>query len=143
MPTHAEHRYLPYSQKELFELVAAVERYPEFLPWCVGARIKSRKDNELLADLVIGFKMIRERFTSLVKLDRPGLRIDVTYTEGPFRYLDSKWTFSPEGQGTRVRFDIDFKISNPMIAAVAEPAFASKQREIVDAFMDEAERRFG
>src|SRR3546814_14628246 len=71
MPTHAERRFLPYTQEQLFALVAEVERYPEFLPWCIAARIRSRQDNVVVADLVIGFKMVRERFTSRVTLDPP------------------------------------------------------------------------
>ncbi len=71
MPTHAERRLLPYAPEQLFDLVADVERYPEFLPWCLGARIRERKGNEIVADLLIGFKMVRERFTSRVVLDRP------------------------------------------------------------------------
>src|SRR5699024_11114652 len=91
MPTHAERRRLPYRPEQLYDLVADVERYPAFLPWCLGARIKRREGNTLIADLVIGFKMIRERFTSRVVLhddtEAPNLRIDVTYVQGPFKYL--------------------------------------------------------
>jgi len=81
MPTHAEKRVLPYTPEQLFDLVAQIERYPEFLPWCAAARIRSREGNAVVADLVIGFKMIRERYTSRVIIDRPR-RIDVTYLEG-------------------------------------------------------------
>ncbi|MBM3480497.1 MAG: type II toxin-antitoxin system RatA family toxin, partial [Alphaproteobacteria bacterium] len=87
MPTHAEKRLLPYSPEQLFDLVAQVERYPEFLPWCLAARIRSRSEDAVVADLVIGFRMIRERFTSHVRLDR-ARRIDVRYADGPFKYLD-------------------------------------------------------
>src|SRR3546814_19489228 len=90
MPTHAEKRFLPYRPGQLFELVAEVDKYPEFLPWCIAARIRERRDDLLIADLVIGFKGIRERFTSRVKLDRPDLRIDVSYDQGPFRYLNNQ-----------------------------------------------------
>ena len=78
MPTHAEKRHLPYRPQQLFDLVADIERYPEFLPWCVGARIRSRTEREIVADLMIGFRLIRERFTSRVTLDRERNRIDVT-----------------------------------------------------------------
>ena len=71
MPTHAERRKLPYAPEQLFELVADVERYPEFLPWCVGARVRERKPTLVVADLLIGYRMVRERFTSRVTLDRP------------------------------------------------------------------------
>ena len=92
MPTHAEQRVLPYTPEQLFALVADIERYPEFLPWCVGARIRERRPDLVVADLIIGFRMFRERFTSRVTLDPPG-RIDVTYAEGPFRYLNNHWIF--------------------------------------------------
>src|SRR5712671_4992679 len=88
MPTHAEQRVLPYTPEQLFALVADIERYPEFLPWCIGARIRERKPDLVVADLIIGFRMFRERFTSRVALDPPR-RIDVAYTEGPFRYLNN------------------------------------------------------
>src|SRR5271156_5538748 len=90
MPTHAEQRVLPYTPEQLFDLVADIERYPEFLPWCLGARIRDRQGDEITADLAIGFKVYRERFTSHVVLMRPG-RIHVTYSEGPFRYLQNEW----------------------------------------------------
>ena len=80
MPTHAEKRILPYSPEQMFDLVAQVERYPEFLPWCIAARIRQKDDKLLVADLIIGFKMIRERFTSRVEFDRPR-RIDVRMQE--------------------------------------------------------------
>ena len=88
-------RCLPYTREQLFDLVADIERYPEFLPWCVGARIRERRGNEIVADLLIGYKMVRERFTSRVVLSRPD-RIDVSYSEGPFKYLNNHWLFEPQ-----------------------------------------------
>ncbi|HTC18378.1 MAG TPA: type II toxin-antitoxin system RatA family toxin, partial [Stellaceae bacterium] len=78
MPTHAEKRFLPYTPEQVFDLVADIERYPEFLPWCVGARVRERTPGLVVADLLIGYRMVRERFTSRVILDRPR-RIDVSY----------------------------------------------------------------
>jgi ribosome-associated toxin RatA of RatAB toxin-antitoxin module len=92
MPTHAEQRVLPYTPEQLFALVADIERYPEFLPWCVGARVRERRPDLIVADLIIGFRMFRERFTSRVTLDPPH-RIDVSYAEGPFKYLNNHWIF--------------------------------------------------
>ena len=83
---------MPHTPEQLYALVADIERYPEFLPWCVGARIRERRDNVILADLIIGFSMFRERFTSRVTLNPP-YRIDVAYTEGPFKYLNNHWIF--------------------------------------------------
>ena len=103
----------------------------------------TRRPAALLAKMTIQFGPITQSYTSRVVADPQALTITAKAVDGPFAYLDSKWTFTPEGQGTRVRFDIDFKMSNPLIAAVAEPAFAAKQDEIIDAFADEADRRFG
>ena len=111
MPTHAEQRVLPYTPEQLFALVADIERYPEFLPWCIGARIKERQPNLVVADLIIGFKVFRERFTSRVVLDPPG-KIDVTYAEGPFRYLDNHWTFERAPEGCRIGFFVDFEFKS-------------------------------
>jgi coenzyme Q-binding protein COQ10 len=144
MPTHAEQRLLPYTPEQLFDLVADIERYPEFLPWCVGARIKSREENLLIADLVIGFKMIRERFTSRVTLDRPNLRIDVAYTEGPFRYLDNHWTFRPEpGGSTRLDFFVDFEFKSILLQKIIGALFNEAVRRMVAAFEARAKQLYG
>src|ERR1700729_2617729 len=90
MPTHAERQVVPYAPEQLFDLVADVGSYPKFLPWCVGARVRSRTDTQLLADLTIGFGPFRENFTSRVTLDRPN-RVVVKYENGPFRYLNNQW----------------------------------------------------
>jgi coenzyme Q-binding protein COQ10 len=93
--------------------------------------------------MTIQFGPISQAYTSRVVANRSDHTITAKAIDGPFAYLDSKWTFEPEGTGTRIRFDIAFKFSNPLIASVAEPAFAAKQDEIMDAFVDEADRRFG
>ena len=109
MPTHAEQRHLPYSQKQLFELVAAVERYPEFLPWCTAARITKRSGNVFHADLVVRFKVFQERFVSKVTL-HPHALIDVEYINGPFRYLNNHWRFiETDDGGCTIDFYVDFE----------------------------------
>src|SRR5579875_2931168 len=94
MPTHAERQLVPYRPEQLFDLGADVGRYPEFLPWCVGARVRSRTETEETADLTIGFGPFRESFTSRVTLERP-TRVRVRYEKGPFRYLNNQWEFIP------------------------------------------------
>ena len=94
MPTHAERQIVPYRPDQLFDLVADVGKYPQFLPWCVAARVRSRTERELVADLTIGFGPFRETFTSRVTLDRPQ-RVKVRYETGPFRYLNNQWEFAP------------------------------------------------
>ena len=109
-----EKRHLPYTPTQLFDLVSDIERYPEFLPWCVGARIRQRDGNVLIADLMIGFKMVRERFTSKVTLGPR--RIDVVYTEGPFKYLNNHWIFEAAGDGgTNIDFYVDFEFRSKVL----------------------------
>lgn len=135
MPTHAEQRVLPYTPQQLFDLVADVEKYPEFLPWCVGARIRRRTGNVIVADLVIGFKMIRERFTSEVTLSPDDLRIDVRYLDGPFRYLNNHWLFLDHGDnGCLIDFYIDFEFRTRLLQRIMEPLFNEAVRRMVRAF---------
>ncbi|MCU0838936.1 MAG: type II toxin-antitoxin system RatA family toxin [Rhodospirillales bacterium] len=135
MPTHAEKRRLPYSCEQIFDLVASVDRYPEFLPWCVASRIRRREGpNAFVADLVIGFKMVRERFTSRVGLTRPH-RIDVTYHEGPFRYLTNHWMFAPDGEGgCIIDFYIDFEFRSRTLQTLMGPLFNEAVQRMVNAF---------
>jgi coenzyme Q-binding protein COQ10 len=133
MPTHAEQRFLPYAPEELFDLVADVERYPEFLPWCVGARVLKREDNLIFADLMIGFKMIRETFSSKVTLSAPG-RIDVDYLKGPFKHLKNHWEFKPHPDGCLIDFYIDFEFRSRLLRNLIEPLFNEAVRRMVSAF---------
>ena len=142
MPTHAEERVLPYTPEQLFALVAEVERYPEFLPWCVGARIKERRQDLIVADLIIGFRMFRERFTSRVSLDRP-CRIDVAYADGPFRYLNNHWTFAPHPGGCRVDFFVDFEFKSRLLQKVIEVLFGEAVLRMVGAFEKRARDLYG
>ena len=143
MPTHAERRKLPYAPEQLFELVADVERYPDFLPWCVGARVRERKPTLVVADLLIGYRMVRERFTSRVTLDRPG-RIDVSYSDGPFRYLDNHWLFEPLAEGgTMLDFYVDFEFRSRMLQKVIEVLFNEAVKRMVSAFETRARRLYG
>lgn len=134
---------MPYAPAQLFDLVADIERYPEFLPWCVAARIRKREGEVIHADLVIGFKMIRERFTSRVVLDRPG-RIDVSYAEGPFKYLRNYWKFEPASDGgTIIDFYVDFEFRSRMLQAVIGALFHEAVRRMVTAFEARAKALYG
>jgi coenzyme Q-binding protein COQ10 len=126
----------------MFDLVADVRRYPEFLPWCVGARIVSRTETEVVADLTIGFKMFRESFRSQVTLDRPG-RIQVRYLNGPFRYLNNQWRFLPHPNGTEVRFFVDFEFRSRLLQAVIGTVFEQAVRLMVRAFERRAMALYG
>ncbi len=143
MPTHAERRVLPYTPEQLYTLVAEVEHYPEFLPWCVAARIRERKENLITADLVIGFRMIRERFTSKVGLDPDGKKIHVTYAEGPFKYLNNHWRFEEHHDGCVIDFYVDFEFKSKLLQKMIEALFHEAVRRMVAAFETRAEDLYG
>ena len=143
MPTHAEQRILPYTQEQLFALVADVERYPDFLPWCVASRIRRRDGDVFFADLVIGFKMVRERFTSKVTLSRPD-RVDVTYTEGPFHHLNNHWVFRPQPDGnTEIDFYVDFEFRSKLLQTLIGALFNEAVKMMVSAFEKRARQLYG
>lgn len=146
MPTHAEKRVLPYQPRQLFELVADVGRYPEFLPWCLAARLRRREGKTITADLVVGFKMVRERFTSRVILHDEAeqhLRIDVTYVDGPFRYLNNHWLFLPHEEGCLLDFYVDFEFRSRLLQKVMQPLFNEAVRRMVGAFEARAKDLYG
>jgi coenzyme Q-binding protein COQ10 len=143
MPRHYEKRILPYSPFQLFELVADVERYPEFLPWCLGARVRKRDGPEILADLIIGFKVFRERYTSRVHLDRDAQRIDVKYSHGPFKHLENHWIFHPHEKGCELEFYIDFEFRSKLLQKVMEGLFHEAVRRMVRAFETRAKAVYG
>ena len=143
MPTHAEHRRVPYTPAQLFDLVADVERYPQFLPWCLAARISERQGNAITADLLIGFRMVRERFTSRVVLDRPR-RIDVSYSQGPFRYLNNHWEFIAEPDGScLIDFYVDFEFRSRLLQKIIEVLFHEAVKRMVGAFEARARQLYG
>jgi|TARA_R100000322_G_scaffold25934_4_gene16535 coenzyme Q-binding protein COQ10 len=148
MPAHEKTRDVPYSAEDMFALVAAIDRYPEFLPWCTGARIRRREIESgkevLLADLIVSYKVFREQFTSRVTLDKESRLIDVGYVQGPFSYLHNKWQFEPlPDGGCRIHFFIDFEFRSAtlqkMIGAVFSKAFA----KMMQAFIDRADELYG
>lgn len=143
MPDVFLERHVPHLPQRMFDLVSDLEAYPRFVPNCSAMDVREDAGGAVLAKMTVQFGPIKQAYTSRVVADPAAMTITAKAVDGPFAYLDSKWTFTPEGQGTRIRFDLDFKMSNPLVAAVAEPAFAAKQDEILDAFADEADRRFG
>ncbi|UXU73890.1 type II toxin-antitoxin system RatA family toxin [Paracoccus sp. SMMA_5_TC] len=149
MPQHHDNRNLPYTADQMYALVADIERYPEFLPWNTAARIRSRRPgpdgSEVVeADLVISFKVFRERFGSRVTLWPQKHRIDTEYLDGPFRYLKSGWRFEdlPQG-GCAVDFFVDFEFRNAILAKVIGVVFAEAMARIVRAFEDRARALYG
>jgi coenzyme Q-binding protein COQ10 len=142
MPTHAERQIVPYRPDQLFDLVADVGKYPQFLPWCVAARVRSRTKHELMADLTIGFGPFRESFTSRVTLDPPG-NIRVRYENGPFRYLNNQWVFLPHASGTEVDFFVEFEFRSRILQAAIGVVFNEAVRRMVGAFLKRARDIYG
>lgn len=138
MPTHAEKRTLPYTPEQLFALVADVEKYPQFLPWCLSCRILRRDGNTMFADLVIGYGLVREKFTSKVVMDEPGT-IRVEYMHGPLKYLSNKWDFirNPDGTCT-IDFYVDFEFKNAVFQKLMGVFFNELVRRMVGAFEERA-----
>jgi coenzyme Q-binding protein COQ10 len=138
MPAHAETRRLPYSPGQMFDLVADVARYPEFLPWTAAARVRSVTDHGdhkvMLADLIVSFKVFRESFGSRVTLWPGQGRIDTAYIDGPFRHLDSTWTFAPAEGGCEVGFRVDYEFRNRILQGVAGLFFNEAMQMVVRAF---------
>jgi coenzyme Q-binding protein COQ10 len=142
MPTHAETKLVAYRPDQIFDLVADVGKYPQFLPWCVAARVRSQTETELLADLTIGFGPFRETFSSRVDLDRPH-QVRVRYENGPFRYLKNQWTFSPDPKGCRVDFFVDFEFRSRLLQAAIGVVFNEAVRLMVRAFIKRARDVYG
>ena len=142
MPELKFSRSVPFTPKQMFSLVADLHSYPDFVPHCTGMNVSEGGNGDRLALMGINFGPVSQSYTSRVVIDKNLMSISADAIDGPFSFLISRWKFSPEGKGTKIRFEIDFEIANPMIAAIAEPAFAAKQDEILDAFMDEARRRY-
>jgi len=134
LPRHSETRRLPYTPEQMFDLVADVGRYGEFLPWVAAVRVRENNDSVMVADLVVGFKMLREKFTSRVEKDRPN-RIHVDYVDGPLAYLKNDWLFRPDGEGgTFVDFSVDFAFRSRIFETLAGQVFDRALRKMIGAF---------
>lgn len=134
MTAYKEKVVVPYTPEQMYELVAAVDRYPEFLPWCIGARILKRDGNVLYADLVIGWKVLRERFSSKVVLN-PTHSVQFDYTNGPLKYLHGDWRFTPTPQGgTLVEFQVDFEFKSRALSLVMGGVFSELVHRMVGAY---------
>ncbi len=138
MPRHTETRRLPYTPDQMFMLVGDVARYPDFLPWVSAIRIRSNSETHLVADMIVGFKGLRETFTSKVEKERPS-RIRVEYVDGPLKYLRNDWGFRPDGQGgCLVDFSVDFAFKNRVFEALAGQVFDRALRKMIGAFEERA-----
>lgn len=143
MPTHSERRHLPYTPEQVFDIVAQVEKYPAFLPWCKACRITRREGDTFFADLIVSFKVYRERFTSKVVLDRPR-QIDVEYIDGPFRYLKNRWRFEDDEKGgCVVDFFVDFEFKSRILQSLIGVLFNEAVQRMVRAFEGRADQLYG
>ena len=142
MPKHAETRHLPYTPEQMFDMVADVKRYPEFLPWVSAMRVRQDSDTATLADMIVGFKGLRETFTSKVEKVRPD-HIHVEYIDGPLKYLHNDWRFRSEEGGCAVDFAVDFQFKNRMFEMLAGQVFGVALRRRIGAFEDRAKVLYG
>lgn len=142
MPSHTESRVLPYKAEQLFDLVMDIEKYPEFLPWCVGARVNKRSRENLEADVIIGYKVFRERFSSRVHFER-AKSIEVEYMQGPMRNLYNRWEFKNVSGGCRVSFHVDFEMKTRLFETLVDQFFHRVLARMIDAFEARAAELYG
>ena len=142
MPQHSETRLLPYSPEQMFDLVADVARYPEFLPWVSAVRIRSDGTDRMVADMMVGFKGLRETFRSDVTKERPA-RVHVDYVEGPLKHLRNDWAFAPDRAGCRIDFAVDFQFRSRIFEAIAGQVFGAALRRMIGAFEERAAKLYG
>lgn len=143
MPSIREVKRLPFSAEQMFDLVADVDKYPEFLPWVVATRVRHDDEHTMTADMLVGFKALREKFTSRVEKDRPK-KIRVHYVDGPLRDLDNVWTFEAvEDGGCEIHFCVEFAFKSKMFEALAGQYIDRAFRKMVAAFETRAEALYG
>jgi coenzyme Q-binding protein COQ10 len=151
LPSFRDERRVRHKAEEMFDLVADVERYPEFVPLCKALRVRSRRPERdgremLIADMTVGYKVFRERFTSRVMLDKPRLRVVVKYIDGPFSHLENIWTFWDEpddGDVSRVGFFIDYEFRSRTLSALMGSLFDAAFRKFARAFEERADAVYG
>lgn len=147
MPSHSEIRELPYTAEQMYAVVADVEHYPEFLPWCVALRVRSRERdgnaNVLIADMTVSYHGVREHYVSRVRLDPIARTIEAMHIEGPFERLTNRWRFEPMARGSRIHFFIEFAFRNWFLSALAGLAFERTVMRMADAFVERARSLYG
>ncbi len=147
MPSFETQRAVPFTPNQMFEIVADVEQYPLFLPLCEALHIESRDNTgdviTLIATMEVGYKAIRERFTTKVKLTPAAPRIDVSYLDGPFRYLENRWQFHPTNDGCEIDFFIDYEFRSPMMGMLLGTMFDQAFRKFAQSFEQRAREVYG
>lgn len=147
MPKHETVRVVRHSSEQMFALVADIERYPEFLPMCEALTVRSRRERDgvtlLVADMTVGYKAIRETFTSQVVLKPAESVIDVKYVDGPFKYLSNRWAFVPGEGGSEIHFFIDYEFKSRILGALMGAMFDRAFRMFAEAFEQRADAVYG
>jgi coenzyme Q-binding protein COQ10 len=149
MPTFSTKRRVRHSATEMFDLVADVERYPEFVPMCRGLKVRQRTPGEegievIVADMTVSFKLVRETFRSRVTLDRPNLKILVEYLQGPFSHMQNRWSFKPDGdEACEIEFFIDYEFKSRTLGMLMGAMFDAAFRRFAAAFEQRADRVYG
>jgi len=139
---YEENRVINHTPVNLFNLVSDVKKYPEFLPWCKGARVKNIRDNVFEADLIIGFKIYKEIYSSRIYLDNINNKIRVEYKDGPFEHLENSWVFNKNNNGCKVEFMVDFKFKSIFLQTIMETLFSEAVRRMVKAFENRANQLY-
>ena len=139
---HIERRILKHKPVNLFNLVSDVKKYPEFLPWCLGARVKNFSEYKLDADLIIGFKIYKEVYSSQILLDYTNYKITVDYKDGPFQHLNNYWIFKDNPEGCEVEFMVDFKFKSNFLQSIMETLFTEAVLRMVKAFENRADQLY-
>ena len=134
---------MPFTPAQMFALVADVERYPEFLPWCVATRIRSREERVFTADLVAAFAAFREQYTSRVNLNPDEGVIVIDYLQGPFEHLSNRWQFVGVPEGCEVDFDIDFRFRSKTLETLISGMFTKAIRKMTASFEQRAHQLYG
>ena len=135
---HEERRIIKHTPSDLYNLVADVNKYPEFLPWCLGARIKNETKTSFDADLIIGFKIYREIYSSKITLDQKKKKITVEYKDGPFEYLQNYWLFKENQKGCEIDFMVNFQFKSIFLQTLMETLFSEAVKKMVRAFENRA-----
>ena len=139
---HEERRVINHTPSKLFKLVSDVKKYPEFLPWCLGARVKNNKKDSFDADLIIGFKIYKEIYSSQIFLDNINKKIIVNYKSGPFEYLQNHWIFNENKKGCEVEFMVNFKFKSVFLQTLMETLFNEAVKRMVSAFENRANQLY-
>ncbi|MEO8301036.1 MAG: type II toxin-antitoxin system RatA family toxin [Rhizomicrobium sp.] len=134
MISHRETRFVPYPAELMYAVVCDIEKYPQFLPWVVGLRVLSRREDGMTAEMAVGYGALRERYTSEIKLDPSIHRIDVRQSKGPFKTLENHWQFTPQGDGCEITFSILFEFKSRLLHSMAGGKFEKVMLKMADAF---------